>query len=204
MPRLILPLSIILQNLSGEQTGIYYIDSTKLQICHGKRTKSNRVFKNISKVGRSSYGWFMGFKLHIIINNKGNIMAVKITKANKSDLSCAASLAKGLTGNLYGDKGYISKNLFTELFKNGLKIFTGIRKDMRNHLLSNSDKYYLRKRVLIESVFNVLKNSMNLEHTRHRSPLNFIVHILACVTGFSLIKSINKTNILNSNLFFLS
>jgi len=204
MPRLILPLSIIMQNLSGEQTGIYYIDSTKLQICHGKRTKSNRIFKNISKVGRSSYGWFMGFKLHLIINNKGSIMAIKITKANKSDLSCAAGLAKGLTGHLYGDKGYISKNLFTELFKNGLKIFTGIRKDMKNHLLSNSDKYHLRKRVLIESVFNVLKNSMNLEHTRHRSPLNFIVHILACVTGFSLIKSINKHNILFSNLFSLS
>lgn len=204
MPRLILPLSIIMQNLSGEETGIYYIDSTKLQICHGKRTKSNKVFKNISRVGRSSYGWFMGFKLHIIINNKGSIMAIKITKGNKNDLSCAASLAKGLTGNLYGDKGYISKKLFAELFQRGLRIFTGIRKDMKNHLLSNSDKLLLRKRVLIESVFNVLKNSMNLEHTRHRSPVNFIVHILACVAGFSLSQYINKHNFLHNNLFSLS
>ena len=116
MPRLILPLSIIMQSLFGEETGIYYIDSTKLQICHGKGTKGNKVFKNIAKIARSSYGWFMGFKLHIIINNKGNIMAIKITKGNKIDSSVACSLAKGLTGNLYGDKGYISKKLFTELF----------------------------------------------------------------------------------------
>jgi hypothetical protein len=116
MPRLILPLSIILQSLFGEETGIYYIDSTKLQICHGKRTKGNKVFKNISKIGRSSYGWFMGFKLHIIINNKGNIMAIKITKGNKSDSSAAASLAKGLTGNLYGDKGIFPRNYLPNYF----------------------------------------------------------------------------------------
>lgn len=204
MPRLILPLSIIMQSLFSEETGIYYIDSTKLQICHGKRTKGNKVFKNIAKIGRSSYGWFMGFKLHIIINNKGNIMAIKITKGNKSDSSVAFSLAKGLTGNIYGDKGYISKKLFAELFASGLKIFTGIRKDMKNHLLSNSDKCLLRKRVLVESVFNVLKNSMNLEHTRHRSPLNFIVHILACVAGYSLVKIINQNSFFENKINSLS
>lgn len=198
MPRLILPLSIIMQCLFGEETGIYYIDSTKLQICHGKRTKGNKVFKNIAKIGRSSYGWFMGFKLHIIINNKGDIMAVKITKGNKSDLSVAAGLAKGLAGALYGDKGYISKKLFEELFASGLKIFTTIRKDMKNHLFSNTDKILLRKRSLIESVFNVLKNSMNLEHSRHRSPANFIVHIIACITSFSIAKIIRKPHLVAS------
>ena len=192
MPRLILPLSIIVQSLFGEETGIYYIDSTKLQICHGKRTKGNKVFKNIAKIGRSSYGWFMGFKLHIIINNKGAIMAVKITKGNKSDSSVAANLAKGLVGSLYGDKGYISKKLFTQLFESGLKIFTSIRKDMKNHLLSESDKSLLRKRSLVESVFNVLKNSMNLEHSRHRSPFNFIVHVIACITSYSIAKVLHK------------
>lgn len=194
MPRLILPLSIIIQSFFGEETGIYYIDSTKLQICHGKRTKGNKVFKNIAKIGRSSYGWFMGFKLHIIINNKGAIMAVKITKGNKSDSSVAASLAEGLAGSIYGDKGYISKKLFTQLFESGLKMFTSIRKDMKNHLLSNADKALLRKRSLVESVFNVLKNSMNLEHSRHRSPFNFIVHVIACVTSYSIAKVLHTAN----------
>ena len=204
MPRLILPLSIIMQYMFGEETGIYYIDSTKLQICHGKRTKSNKVFKNIAKVGHSSYGWFMGFKLHIIINNKGHIMAVKITKGNHSDSMAAPALAKGLIGNLYGDKGYISKKLFDQLFKSGLKIFTGIRKDMKNHLISNTDKCFLRKRVLVESVFNVLKNSMGLEHTRHRSPLNFIVHIFSCLVGYSFNKIINQRSLLLNSLNSLS
>ncbi|NRB10097.1 MAG: IS982 family transposase [Rickettsiaceae bacterium] len=153
MPRLILPLSIVMQILSGRETGTYYIDSTKLQICHNKRTSSNRVFNKISKLGRSSYGWFMGFKLHMIINNKGEIMAIKISKENKSDLSAVKDLVKGLNGTIYGDKGYISRKLFEELYSSGLKIFTSIRKDMKNHLLNNSDKYFMRKRVLIECVF---------------------------------------------------
>jgi hypothetical protein len=197
-PRLILPLALMIQMLGGEEAGTYFIDSTKLQICHNKRTSSNRVFGKIARMGKSSYGWFMGFKLHLIINNKGAIIAIKITKGNNSDISAVASLAKGLKGSIYGDKGYISKNLFNELFRQGLRLFTAIRKDMQNHLLKLSDKIFLRKRVLIESVFNVLKNVMNLEHSRHRSPINFIVHVLACVTGYSLNKISNSKQLLIS------
>jgi hypothetical protein len=86
-PRLILPLAVMIQMLGGEETGTYFIDSTKLQICHNKRTSSNRVFGKIAQMGKSSYGWFMGFKLHLIINNKGAIIAIKITKGNNSDIS---------------------------------------------------------------------------------------------------------------------
>ena len=110
----------------------------------------------------------MGYKLHLIINTSGEIMVIKITNGNASDLSSASSLAKWLEGRLYGDKGYISKDLFRDLYSSGLRLFTGIHKDMKNHLLELEDKMYLRKRSLIESVFNVLKNRMNLEHTRHR------------------------------------
>lgn len=188
-PSLILPLAILIHQLKGEQTGIYFIDSTKLQICHNKRTSSNKVFGKKAKIGKSSYGWFMGYKLHLIINNKGAIMAIKITKGNKSDLSCAYLLTKGLQGRLFGDKGYISKDLFSKLYARDLRLFTGIRKDMKNHLLEIEDKMLLRKRTLIESVFNVLKNRMNLEHTRHRSPLNFLIHLLACIVSYAIVKS---------------
>lgn len=187
-PSLILPLVILIHQFKGSQTGIYFIDSTKLQICHSKRTSSNRVFGKKAKIGKSSYGWFMGYKLHVIVNHKGEIMAIKITKANTSDLSCAASLAKGLEGKLFGDKAYISKDLFTQLYNRNLRLFTNIRKDMKNHLLGFEDKMLLRKRSLIESVFNVLKNRMTLEHTRHRSPINFLIHIIACVVSYSISK----------------
>ena len=110
----------------------------------------------------SSYGWFMGFKLHLIINNKGEIMAIKITKGNASDLSAVSGITKGLYGKLFGDKGYVSKDLFNELYSKDLRLFTGIRKDMKNHLLALEDKKLLRKRSLIESVFNVLKKHMEL------------------------------------------
>ena len=169
-----------MQLLKGEETGVYFIDPTKLSICHGKRTNSNKVFGKIAEIGMSSYGWFMGFKLHLVVNDKGEIMAIKLTKGNASDLSVVEGLTKGLQGKLFGNKGYISRNL---------KLITGIRKDMKNHLLELDDKIMLRKRSLIESVFNVLKNCMNLEHSRHRSPVNFLVHILACLTSYTVKKS---------------
>lgn len=203
-PRLILPLVIMMQYLKGEETGLYFIDSTKLSICHNKRTNSNRVFGRIAKIGMSSYGWFMGFKLHLVINNKGAIMAIKITKGNSSDLSAVEYITKGLEGKIFGDKGYISKELFDNLYARNLRLFTGIRKDMKNHLLEFEDKVNLRKRSLIESVFNVLKNRMGLEHTRHRSPINYLVHLLACVAAYSIKKSPLNINKIAQNSIPLS
>lgn len=203
-PRLILPLVIMMQLLKGEETGLYFIDSTKLSICHNKRTNSNRVFGRIAKIGMSSYGWFMGFKLHLVINNKGAIMAIKITKGNSSDLSAVEYITKGLEGKIFGDKGYISKELFDNLYARNLRLFTGIRKDMKNHLLEFEDKVNLRKRSLIESVFNVLKNRMGLEHTRHRSPINYLVHLLACVAAYSIEKSPLNPDNLSQTLYSLS
>ncbi len=193
-----------MHQLKGEQTGIYFIDSTKLQICHNKRTSGNKVFGNKARMGKSSYGWFMGYKLHLIINNKGEIMAIKITKGNTSDLSCTVALTQGLQGKLFGDKGYISKSLFDKLYARGIRLFTGIRRDMKNHLLEIEDKILLRKRTLIESVFNVLKNRMNLEHTRHRSPLNFLVHLLACLVSYAIIKSSNFNQFTPQSMLSLS
>ncbi|SPR07966.1 transposase [Orientia tsutsugamushi] len=156
-------LALLMHYMKGEDTGIYYIDSTKLAICHNKRTASNRVFNRISKIGKSSYGWFLGFKLHLVINHKCEIMSVKITKANKSDLSVASVISKGLFGKLFGDKAYISKDLFHQLLTNGIRLFTNLRNDMKTYLLDIDDKRLLNKRSLIESVFNVLKKHMHLE-----------------------------------------
>nr|CDI29835.1 hypothetical protein RMONA_5970 [Rickettsia monacensis IrR/Munich] len=75
----------MLHYLSGKRTGIYYADSTHFAVCKNIRINSNRTFNNLAKMGRSSVDWFFGFKLHMIINDKGEIIAVKITKGNVDD-----------------------------------------------------------------------------------------------------------------------
>lgn len=189
MPSLIVPLSILLQMMKGEETGIYFIDASSLTVCRNKRISRNRVFKGLAKRGKTTMGWFFGFKLHMVINHKGEIMAVKITKGNVDDREPVDILTKNLKGSCYADKGYIGKKLFMKLYARGLRLVVGIRKNMVNYLMPMMDKLLLRKRFLIETVFGVLKKSMNIEHTRHRSPKNFLVNLLAGLVAYCFRKN---------------
>lgn len=186
MPRLFVPLCILLQSLFGEETGIYIADPTSLPVCHNKRINRNRVFKGIATRGKTTMGWFYGLKLHMVINHKGSIMAVKITPGNVDERTVLDAMTQHLKGNLFADKGFISGNLFKELYQRGLKLITGIRSNMKNYLMDLGDKILLRKRFLIETVFDILKVHMNLSHTRHRSPTNCCVNILSCLVAYQL------------------
>jgi hypothetical protein len=181
-----IPLCAFLQTLLGEKTGIYFIDSLVLEACHIKREHQNKVFKGLAKKSKSTMGWFFGFKIHIIINEKGELIAFKLTRGNVDDRDPVQDLSKGLMGKLFGDKGYISCPLFEELFQRGLLLITKVRKNMKNKLISVFDKILLRKRVIIETVNDQLKNISQIQHTRHRSVWNFIVNILAALTAYAL------------------
>ena len=186
MPRLFVPLNILIHLLFGKETGTYFIDATTIKTCHNKRRHSNKIFKGLAKHSKSSMGYFYGFKLHLIINEKGEFIALKITKGNVDDRVPVPELTRGLTGAIYADKGYIKQNIFLNLYERGLKMVHGLKKNMPNKLVDLKEKIMLRKRNLIETVFDYLKNKMNLEHTRHRSPINAFVHILSTFVAYSL------------------
>ena len=185
MPRLFVPLMVLLHSLSGEETDLYFGDSSKLAVCHNRRINRHQVFDGLAARGKTSMGWFFGLKLHVVINHKGEIMAVKITPGNIADSTVLDEITRHLTGKLYADKGYISREVFTKLWQRGLHLITGIRRNMRNHLMLLGDKILLRKRFVIETVFDILKCEMGLEHTRHRSPKNAMVHVLSCLVAYA-------------------
>ena len=183
--RLFLPLQLLLHSLRGEETGLYFMDATSLPVCHNKRIKRHRVFDGMAKRGRTTMGWFFGFKLHVAMNHKGQIMAVKITAGNTDDRDPVPDITKNLKGIIAADKGYISHTLFDELYMRGLKLLVGIRKNMKNHLMPIGEKLLLRKRFIIETLFDILKHETNLWHTRHRSPANAMVNLLAALIAYT-------------------
>jgi hypothetical protein len=183
MPRLFVPLMVLLHSLSGEQTGVYFADATKLAVCHNRRIDRHKVFNGLAARGKTSMGWFYGLKLHFVINHKGQIMALRITPGNTAASTVLDEITQHLKGKLYADKGYISRALFSQLWQRGLHLITGIRRNMRNYLMPLADKLLLRKRFVIETVLDTLKSEMGLEHSRHSSVMNAMVHILSCLVA---------------------
>jgi IS5 family transposase len=143
------------------------------------------VFKGLAARGKTSMGWFYGLKLHCVINPKGQIMALKITSGNTADSTVLDEMTKHLAGKLYADKGYIGQELFKRLWRRGLHLITGIRRNMKNYLMPLADKVMLRKRFAIETVLDTLKSEMGLEHSRHRSVVNAMVHVLSCLVAYA-------------------
>ncbi|MBK5269621.1 MAG: IS982 family transposase [Bacteroidia bacterium] len=187
----------------GECTGISFIDSTVLRVCHNKRIKRNKVFKGIAKVGKSTMGWFFGFKLHLIINDKGEILSFYLSQGNTSDNNAKiiTKMTKEIFGKVFGDKGYINKALADLLFDDGIQLITAVRRNMKQKALSNEEKLLLRKRSVIETVNDELKNICQVEHTRHRSIAGFILNIMSTIAAYSFFpkkpsikKDIEETN----------
>lgn len=185
IPNIIGPLCAYLQTCFGACTGVSFVDSTPLAVCHNRRIPHHRVFRDLAQRGKTSLGWFYGFKLHVVINHHGELLACQVTPGNTDDRRPVPKLAERLWGRLFGDKGYLSQPLTRALLQTRrLRLVTHLKRNMANRLMLLHDKLILRRRVLVESVFDQLKHLMQIEHTRHRSPTNFAVNLLAGLVAY--------------------
>src|SRR5215469_2515904 len=173
----------------GKCTGISFIDSTPLRVCHIKREYSHKTFKGLATKSKTSTGWMFGFKLHIIINDKGEIVDFLITQAHVDDREPLKNkrFHDKVFGKIFADKGYISQSLFEQLFIDGIHLITGLKKNMKNSLMLLKDKIYLRKRAIIETVNDQLKNICQIEHTRHRCFENFIGNMISGLIAYNFL-----------------
>jgi hypothetical protein len=181
----LVPLYLFMQTRTGGTAGISFIDSTKIVACHNKRIKNNIVFNGLAQIGKTSTGWFYGFKLHLIVNEFGEILSFSLTSGNIDDRKPVPELTKGLWGKLIGDKGYISQKLSEKLQEEGIQLITYIKQGMKNKLIHLKDKILLRKRSIIETINDLLKNSCQIEHTRHRNIQNFLVNLLSALIAYT-------------------
>ena len=185
MPRIVVPLYAYLQARCVPTRGLAFVDSTALAVCDNRRIERHRVFKGIAERGKTSMGWFYGFKLHVVVNDQGNLVSFALTPGNVDDRYPVPHLARALWGKLFADKGYLSAKLTAVLQEQGLALITHVRRNMLTRPLADLDRLLLRKRAVLETIFDQLKNISQVEHSRHRSPVNFVVNVLAGLVAYT-------------------
>jgi hypothetical protein len=154
IPSTIIPLMAYQPSCFGTSSGIGFVDSTCLKVCHNRRILQHKVFQGLAKKGKTSVDWFYGFKLHLVVNHQGELLNIALTEGNVDDRKPVPELLKGLWGKFFADKGYISGQLAEYLYKKGILLITKLKKNMKNKLMELTDKRLLRQRAMIESVIN--------------------------------------------------
>lgn len=178
----------LLNQLLDKCDGISFVDSTSIAVCKNYRIYSHKVFQGFANRGKTTKGWFYGLKLHLIINAEGGLVKASFSSGNKDDRKQFESMTSDIYGKVFGDRGYISKDLFSDLFSKGIQLITRIKKGMKNILMPLEDKLMLLKRVLIETVIGRIKLLDKFEHSRHRSPINAFSHMISCLINYQLLK----------------
>lgn len=184
IPSVLVPLFAYLRSLFGACSGISFLDSTALAVCDNHRIHQHKVFADIAKRGRTTTGWFYGFKLHLVVNDAGELLNLALTTGEVDDRQPVPHLLGNLFGKVFADKGYISQALFAQLLAEGIELITKTRKNMKARLLSLADRLLLRKRAIIESVVDQLKNISQIEHTRHRACSGFLWNLIAALIAY--------------------
>jgi hypothetical protein len=185
MPRLLGWLCLYLFSRLGTCSGISFVDATFIAVCDNRRISQHKVFKGLAARGKGSTGWSFGFKLHLVVNEYGELLALCLTPANRHELKALPKLVKRLFGKLFGDMAYLSQPIFRDLLQQGIHLITKLKANMQNKLMLMTDKLLLRKRSIIETINDQLKNISQIEHSRHRSPINFLVNLLSGLIAYT-------------------
>lgn len=181
----LIPLCAYLHTRRVSSRGIAFVDSTPIKVCHNRRIGRHRTFAGIAQRGKDSVDWFYGFKLHLIVDDRGELVSFFVTPGNVDERKGLRKMAKFIKGKLFGDKGYISKALAEELWDKGVQLVTRVRRNMKPVVLDDFDNLLLRKRTLIETINDQLKNIAQLEHSRHRSITGFMLNLLAALVAYT-------------------
>ena len=185
IPRILVALCAYLRHCYGPCSGIGFIDSTALAVCHNRRINQHRVFEGIAQRGRTSVDWFFGFKLHLVVNDRGELLSCCVTAGNVDDRRPVPKLVRQLWGKLFGDKGYLSQPLADQLMEDhAIELITKARSNMKPAVMAAFDKFLLRKRAIVESIYDQLKNISQIEHTRHRSLVGFMINVLGGLIAY--------------------
>jgi len=188
IPSALIPLCVYFKTTClGNCTGVSFVDSTSLDVCLNQRIASHKVFAGLAARGKTSTGWFFGFKLHLVINDRGELLNVTLTAANVDDRKPVPDLVDNLFGKIFGDKGYISQALFDLLQETvGVLLITKLKSNSKNRLpMEFTNRVLLRKRAIVESVIDQLKNISQIEHSRHRSVGNFMVNLICGLIAYA-------------------
>jgi hypothetical protein len=185
VPDTLIPLCVYLKHCFGPCSGISFIDATALKVCHNRRINQHQVFDGLAARGKTSVDWFYGFKVHLVVNELGELLNMTVTPGNVDDRKPVPDLLSGLFGKVFGDRGYVSQPLAQQLLKDfGIEFFAKPKRNMKNKLMRLTDKLLARKRAIIETVIDQLKNISQIEHSRHRSPTNFMVNLVCGLIAY--------------------
>jgi Transposase DDE domain len=185
MADILIPIAAFMQSRCGKGKGIAFVDSTSLCVCKNIRIPRHKTFKDVAGRGKSSTGWFYGFKLHLMVDDCGEILSFSITRGNVDDRVPVPNMTKNFIGKLFGDKGYISKKLTELLAIDDVELITKLKKNMKPKFIALFDKILLRKRSIIETINDQLKNISQIEHSRHRSLTNCMINVVAGLLAYS-------------------
>jgi transposase len=164
---------------------LQFADASALPVCKIKREFTHKVAKGLASKSKGTMGWYYGFKLHLVVDKDGLILAWRITTATVDDRKVLALVWHELTSMIVADAGYLGSNWQEAAADLHLILLTGIKKIMRK-LMIRWQHALLKARQIVETVFSVVKFRLGMDSTLPRSAMGYFAHYVWCLLAYQL------------------